>query len=146
MPRCLMATLATTTKRGEEGGGRHERGVWIPWPLERIRRLLGQDLLLLLRLGPSQDRVCLRLGLPRAYIALASQPDRLYAMHGSFETLQRTRGHQFVQTFHRTDIDTHPTPPQFLLLPISELFFPSSSTLSIEQMLGKAMTQGQGVP
>ena len=41
MPRCLMATLATTKERGEDGGGRHERGVWIPWPLERIRRLLG---------------------------------------------------------------------------------------------------------
>ena len=34
MPRCLMATLATTKERGEDGGGRHERGVWIPWPLE----------------------------------------------------------------------------------------------------------------
>ena len=33
MPRCLMATLATTKERGEEGGGRHERGVWI-LPLE----------------------------------------------------------------------------------------------------------------
>ena len=48
--------------------------------MREVCRGIGDCLgILLLRLGPSQDRVCLRLGLPRAYIAVASQPDRLHA-------------------------------------------------------------------
>ena len=96
MPRCWMATLATMKEIAEEGG-RHERGVsrsrGLPRnPSPQASSFLGQSLP---STGSSQG--------PNSQLQLASLTVCMVARKPA-----RSRGHQLVQTFHRTDIDTPP--------------------------------------